>query len=127
MARILVIDDETTIAHVIRLLLESRGHEVIVADDGSRGFAMAQRRTPDAIVLDLMMPLMDGFAVLEALRDDERTVDVPVMIVSAMKNETIEQRCLGLGAREYLQKPFQATELLDAVEGIVSKEGIHPG
>ena len=62
MARVLVIDDERAIGHVIRLLLEAQGHEVFVADDGSRGFALAQRQTPDVVILDVMMPVMDGFA-----------------------------------------------------------------
>ena len=68
MARILVVDDEAVIAQIIRLLLEPEGHEVMIADDGSRGFAAAQRQAIDLIILDLMMPVMDGFSVLAALR-----------------------------------------------------------
>jgi DNA-binding response OmpR family regulator len=116
MARILVIDDEPSIAHVIRLLLEAQGHEVLVADDGSRGVATAQRRSPDAIVLDVMMPFMDGFGVLEALRADARTSGVPVMMLSALSSDAIEQRCLALGAKKYVEKPFEGNELLRAVE-----------
>src|SRR6187551_1784647 len=67
MARILVVDDEPAIARIIRLLLEPEGHEVLVANDGSRGFAMAQRQDPDLIVLDLMMPVMDGIWLLGML------------------------------------------------------------
>ena len=120
MARILVIDDEPSIAHVIRLLLEAQGHEVLVADDGSRGVATAQRRAPDAIVLDVMMPVMDGFAVLEALKADERTSDVPVMMLSALTSDPIEQRCLALGAMRYVEKPFEGNQLLDAVAALLS-------
>jgi two-component system response regulator RpaA len=120
MARILVIDDEPSIAHVIRLLLEAQGHEVLVADDGSRGVATAQRRSPDAIVLDVMMPVMDGFAVLEALKTDQRTSDVPVMMLSALTSDPIEQRCLALGALRYVEKPFEGNQLLDAVGALLS-------
>ena len=67
MARVLVIDDEPDVRWLLRLSLERAGHEVLLAEDGLRGVAMAQRQRPDAIVLDLMMPVMDGYGVLEAL------------------------------------------------------------
>ena len=117
MTRVLVIDDEPAIADVLRMLLEFRGHEVLTADDGSRGFATAQRRSPDVIVLDLMMPVMDGFAALEALRRDERTAEIPVVILSALGSTDVRQRCHDLGARAFLQKPYNPEDLLRAVEG----------
>jgi two-component system alkaline phosphatase synthesis response regulator PhoP len=120
MARILVIDDERGVTHALRLLLEGRGHAVLVADDGSRGLAVAQRQSPDAIILDLMMPLMDGFAVLEALREDERTAAIPVMILSALRNESVVQRCYALGAKTYFRKPFDGDHLIGAVEELAS-------
>jgi len=117
MTRVLVIDDEQAIADVLRMLLEFRGHEVLTADDGSRGFATAQRQAPDVIVLDLMMPVMDGFAALEALRGDERTAEIPVVILSALGSTDVRQRCHDLGARAFLQKPYNPEDLLRAVEG----------
>jgi two-component system response regulator RpaA len=117
MTRVLVIDDEPAIADVLRMLLEFRGHEVLTADDGSRGFATAQRQSPDVIVLDLMMPVMDGFAALEALRGDERTTEIPVVILSALGSTDVRQRCHDLGARAFLQKPYNPEDLLRAVEG----------
>ena len=117
MTRVLVIDDEPAIADVLRMLLEFRGHEVLTADDGSRGFATAQRQSPDVIVLDLMMPVMDGFTALEALRGDERTAEIPVMILSALGSTEVRQRCHDLGARAFLQKPYNPEDLLRAVEG----------
>ena len=119
MARVLVIDDEQSIGHVIRLLLESQGHEVFVADDGSRGFALAQRQAPDVVILDVMMPVMDGFAVLEALRHDPRTAPVPVVMLSALTSEEIEARCVELGAAAYVRKPFQADALLGALSAVL--------
>jgi len=117
MTRVLVIDDEPAIADVLRMLLEFRGHEVLTADDGSRGFATAQRQAPDVIVLDLMMPVIDGFAALEALRGDERTAEIPVVILSALGSTDVRQRCHDLGARAFLQKPYNPEDLLRAVEG----------
>lgn len=117
MTRVLVIDDEPAIADVLRMLLEFRGHEVLTADDGSRGFATARRQSPDVIVLDLMMPVMDGFTALEALRGDERTAEIPVVILSALGSTEVRQRCHDLGARAFLQKPYNPEDLLRAVEG----------
>jgi two-component system response regulator RpaA len=114
-ARVLVIDDEQGIAQVIRLVLEAYGYDVLLASDGSRGFATAQKQAPDVIILDLMMPLMDGFAVLEALRDDERTAEVPVLVVSAVRRASVEEKVMGLGAKEFLQKPFDVDDLIHGV------------
>jgi CheY-like chemotaxis protein len=117
MTRVLVIDDEPAIAEVLRMLLEFRGHEVFVANDGSRGYATAQRQTPDVIVLDLMMPVMDGFTTLEALRSDERTRTIPVVMLSALGSDEVRHRCHDLGIRAILQKPYKPEDLLRAVEG----------
>ena len=117
MTRVLVIDDEPAIADVLRMLLEFRGHEVLVANDGSRGYATAQRQAPDVIVLDLMMPVMDGFATLDALRSDERTEAIPVVILSALSSAEVKQRCHDMGVRASLQKPYKPEDLLRAVEG----------
>lgn len=120
MAKILVIDDEATLSHVVRRILESHGHEVLTADDGSRGFASAQRQAPDAIVLDLMMPVMDGFAVLEALRRDERTESVPVLVLSAIGNDHTEQQCYRLGATAFMRKPFESDLLVGVLEDVIT-------
>jgi two-component system response regulator RpaA len=120
MARMLVIEDDRALTYVIRQILEARGHEVLSADDGSRGVATAQRRSPDAIVLDLMMPFMDGFAVLEALRRDERTANVPVTVLSALQRESVEERCYRLGAKQYFRKPFDPDVLVGSLEELVS-------
>jgi CheY-like chemotaxis protein len=71
-------------------------------------------------VLDLMMPFMDGFAVLEALKADERTRDTPVMVLSALINDSVQQRCFSLGANTYMQKPFEGNQLIDAVEELLA-------
>jgi CheY-like chemotaxis protein len=120
MARLLVIEDDPAVSMLLRLILENGGHEVLVAEDGSRGVAMATRRSPDGILLDVMMPFMDGFAVLEALREDERTAKVPVMMLSAIQEEAVKERCYRLGARTFVRKPFDAEMLLGTVQEILT-------
>ena len=120
MARIVVIEDDQAISMLLRVIFENAGHEVLVADDGSRGVAMATRRSPDAIILDVMMPFMDGFAVLEALREDERTAKVPVMMLSAIQKEAVEERCYRLGAQVFVRKPFDSEMLLGTLEEMLA-------
>ena len=120
MTRILVIEDEPVIAQVVRLLLEPQGHDVLIADDGSRGFAAAQRQAIDLIILDLMMPVMDGFSLLEALRGNERTASIPVMVLSARSDAETQRRCEEFGVETYLQKPFESEDLIHAVENLVA-------
>jgi DNA-binding response OmpR family regulator len=120
MARVLVIEDEPSISQLLRIVLENDGHEVLVADDGSRGLATATRRSPEVIILDVMMPFMDGFAVLEALREDERTVTIPVVMLSAIQKESVEERCYRLGAQAFVRKPFDPDILLGTVQELLS-------
>ena len=80
---------------------------------------MATRRRPDAIVLDIMMPFMSGFAVLEALREDERTAATPVLMLSAMQQESVEERCYRLGAQAFVRKPFDPDILLGSVQELL--------
>jgi CheY-like chemotaxis protein len=119
MGRILVIEDDASVARLLRIVLERAGHEVLVADGASRGLAMAQRRAPDVILLDIMMPFMDGFAVLEALREDERTVTIPVLVVTALVKVSVEERCYGFGARAFIRKPFDPEVLLGTVRELL--------
>ncbi|HJX07607.1 MAG TPA: response regulator [Actinomycetota bacterium] len=120
MARLLVIEDDPAVSMLLRLIFENGGHEVLCAEDGSRGVAMATRRSPDAIILDVMMPFMDGFAVLEALREDARTAKVPVMMLSALQEEAVKERCYRMGAQTFVGKPFDAEMLLGTVQELLT-------
>jgi two-component system alkaline phosphatase synthesis response regulator PhoP/two-component system response regulator VicR len=119
MARVLVIEDDRAISYLLRIVLEGDGHEVVLADDGSRGVAAATRRAPDVVILDVMMPFMDGFAVLEALREDARTVSIPVLMLSANQTEAVEERCYRLGAQAFIRKPFDPGILLGSIRDLV--------
>jgi CheY-like chemotaxis protein len=111
MARVLVIDDEADVRWLIRMSLERAGHEVLVAEDGLRGVALAQKQRPEIIVLDLMMPVMDGYAVLDELAKDPRTTAVPVVVLSARAIPDEADRATEAGARRFLEKPFDPDAL----------------
>jgi PAS domain S-box-containing protein len=114
---ILVVDDDPSANELIQFLLEAEGYDVIGATNGPDAFEIAAREQPDLITLDVLMPEMDGFSVLNALKEDPTTVDIPVCIVSI-----IEDRALGykLGAIDYITKPFESDDLLDAVHNTVA-------
>src|SRR6266550_92146 len=111
MARVLVIDDEPDVLLLCRVNLQHAGHDVSEASDGERGLALAVTELPDAIVLDLMLPLMDGYEVLAALRADDRTRDVPVLVLTAKAQREDRVRCWEQGASEYMTKPFSPAAL----------------
>lgn len=112
MARVLVIDDEPDVRWLIRVSLERAGHEVLVAEDGLRGVALAMKQHPEAIVLDLMMPVMDGYGVLAELAKDPRTAGVPVLVLSARAIPEEAGKATDAGARRFLEKPFDPDDLI---------------
>jgi CheY-like chemotaxis protein len=120
MAKVLVIDDEPDVRWLIRMSLERAGHDVIVAEDGLRGIALAQRQRPAIIVLDLMMPVMDGYAVLAELGKDARTANVPVVVLSARALPEEEDRATEAGARRFLEKPFDPDALTDELNDLLA-------
>src|SRR5260370_13732455 len=118
MARILVVDDEPDILLLHRLNLEGAGHEVLLAADGMKALERIGDERPDCVVLDVMMPVLDGWGVLEALR--ERSDPPPVLVVSAKSAAADIEHALAMGAKGYLAKPFNAHTLLDALEKLVA-------
>jgi len=111
-AKILIVDDEPDLLSVLRFGLESEGFEVIEASDGVRGLDLARTQAPDLIVLDLMLPRMDGYKVCRALKFDDRYRRIPVFILSARSGETDRRLALDLGADEYMTKPYEVRELV---------------
>ena len=110
--RILIVDDEPDLLAVLRFGLEAAGFEVIEASDGERGLDMARTERPDLLVLDLMLPRMDGYKVCRALKFDERYRQLPVFILSARSGETDRRLALDLGADEYITKPYEVKDLV---------------
>ena len=114
-ARILLADDNADMRDYVRRLLAATGYEVEAVGDGEAALAAARRRPPDLVLSDVMMPRLDGFGLLEALRADEALRDVPVILLSARAGEEARVDGLKAGADDYLIKPFSARELLARV------------
>lgn len=118
---ILVIDDEKDLQELVRYNLEKEGYDVIVARDGTTGLDIALRHRPDLIVLDLMMPGMDGLEVCRKLRGDDRGKRVPLLMLTAKATEADRVVGLELGADDYVTKPFSPRELVARVKAILRR------
>ncbi len=121
MARILVIEDGIDIAQLIEHYLSGAGHAVTVSHNGSEGLRLARSAPPDAIVLDLMLPGMDGLHVCQALRGDAATAAVPIIMLTARGEEADRIRGLELGADDYITKPFSPKELVARVSALLRR------
>lgn len=119
MTRILVVEDNPDLAYGLRNNLEIEGYKVDVVEDGSVGLARAREAGPDLIILDLMLPGMDGYRVLKTLRDEGR--QMPILILTARGEEADKVRGLRLGADDYVTKPFGVLELLARVEALLRR------
>lgn len=120
---ILVIEDETEMIELMRLILSRRGYEVHGAPGGVEGIKMVRELHPDLVLLDLMMPVMDGWEVYQQIRADESTRNIPVIVVTA-KAQNID-KVLGLHiakVEDYLAKPFSPQELLASVEKVLGQK-----
>jgi two-component system, OmpR family, alkaline phosphatase synthesis response regulator PhoP len=120
---VLVVEDNADLAFGLRNNLEIEGYEVEIASDGRAGLAAARRRRPDLVVLDLMLPGLDGFRVLKALREEPEAP--PILVLTARGEEADKVRGLKMGADDYVTKPFGLLELLARVEALLRR--IHHG
>ncbi|HEY7878081.1 MAG TPA: response regulator transcription factor [Gemmatimonadaceae bacterium] len=121
MTRVLVIEDNRNLAVGLRNNLEIEGYQVELAADGNDGLARARATPPDLIILDLMLPGLDGYRVLRALRADEGAAETPVLILSARGEETDKVLGFRLGADDYVSKPFGLLELLARVDALLRR------
>ncbi|HYJ79894.1 MAG TPA: response regulator transcription factor [Longimicrobiaceae bacterium] len=119
MSRILVVEDNANLAYGLRTSLELEGHEVSVAADGAEGLRAARATAPDLVILDLMLPEMDGYRVLKAMR--EEGMRVPVLILTARGAESDKVLGFRLGADDYVTKPFGLLELLARVGALLRR------
>ncbi|HYZ19729.1 MAG TPA: response regulator [Gaiellaceae bacterium] len=115
----LIADDDPDILLLISLTLERDGYEVVAARDGARALESALERVPHLVVLDLMMPGLDGCEVTRRLRATEATKDVPIMVVTAFAEERQAAQALEAGADAYMKKPFSPKELLAKTASLV--------
>ena len=114
--RILVADDDESLVRTLTWILKENGYEVAVCPGGDSLFAKLEEIKPALLLLDIMMPKVDGLQLLERLKQDERYKDLPVLMVSSMPPEEATVRALGLGAADFISKPFRVRELLARVE-----------
>jgi DNA-binding response OmpR family regulator len=121
MKKILIVDDEDDILHFLDLVLREKGFAVVTATGGQEALTRAQLERPDLILLDIMMPQMDGWEVLKLLRVDEETAAIPVAMLSARTEARDRVQGLQEGAVDYICKPFSLQELLGKIEAIFSQ------
>jgi len=119
--RVLVIDDEAPIRLLCRVNLEAEGLEVIEAADGPGGLEKARAEQPDVILLDVMMPGLDGWRVAEELLDDDRTSAIPIVFLTARAELRDRARGLDLGGVDYVTKPFNPVELAPLVRDLLAR------
>ncbi len=118
-AKILAVDDEPELTDLMQYHLVRAGHDVTVAYNGWEAIHAVREQKPDIILLDLMLPDLDGFGVCEILRRDPRTATIPIVIVSAWSSPDSRNLGLELGALDYLTKPFSPQELVERVNRLV--------
>jgi two-component system alkaline phosphatase synthesis response regulator PhoP len=121
MSRILVVEDNANLAYGLATSLGLEGHEVVLAEDGAAGLRAAREQSPDLVILDLMLPGMDGYRVLAALREGGETA--PVLILTARGAEADKVQGFRLGADDYVTKPFGLAELLARVGALLRRAG----
>ncbi len=114
MKKILIIEDDTAISKMYQTSLKNDGYEVVAADDGDAGLEMAKKEKPDLILLDIILPKMDGFAVLEGLKKESGIKNIPVIMLTNLGQEEDKERGKKLGAKDYIVKadftPMQVSE-----------------
>jgi len=121
MSRILVIEDDSAISEMLSMNLEMVGYEVTLAEDGIIGQALAVQLQPDLIMLDLMLPKVDGFTVCQRIRRDERTSDIPILMLTALGETQNKIEGFNAGADDYMTKPFEIEEMLVRVRALLRR------
>ncbi len=126
MARILVIDDDQSIVELVKVNLEMQGHQIYTASDGIKGLALAQQHRPDLVILDVMMPDLDGFTVCQRLRQNQYTHSIPVILLTALGMTKDKITGFDSGADDYLVKPFEIAELQVRVRALLRRSSSVP-
>jgi DNA-binding response OmpR family regulator len=121
MKRILLIEDNHNLREEIINVLELEGFEVRTAENGRVGLTRLEEEVPDLVLCDLMMPDMDGYETLKAIRSNPATLTLPVILLTARDDDECRSKGNALGASDYVTKPFKIPDLIRAVEGVVKK------
>ncbi len=121
MSKILVVDDDISINELIKVNLELNGYTVVQAFDGTSGFASAKQELPDLIILDVMMPEVDGYTVAQRIRQNESTKDIPILMLTALSQLNDKVKGFDIGVDDYLVKPFEMDELKVRVRALLKR------
>ena len=126
MSKILVIDDDTAINELIKINLELCGYDVICSYDGTRGFALAKQELPDLVILDVMMPEVDGYTVAKRIRENDETKNTPILMLTALGMVQDKVKGFDIGVDDYLVKPFEMDELRVRVRALLKRTNSIP-
>ena len=125
-SKVLIVEDDRSLAEVLAYNLKQAGYEVLVARDGQDGLVKAQLKLPDLVILDLMLPVIDGLEVCRRLRADPATQDILIMMLTAKTEESDQVVGLSLGADDYVTKPFSVKVLLERIKALKRRRGVSP-
>ncbi len=119
--KVLIAEDEETIVESLSFLMEKEGYDVSVATDGRTAISMITRDIPDMVLLDVMMPVCDGFEVVRAVRGDSNTRQVPIMMLTAKTREVDRRKGLELGVDDFVTKPFSTRDVVSRVKALLER------
>ena len=114
--KVLIVDDEQDIVETLKFVIEAKGYECLCAYDGGEGLMLAKQEMPDLIILDVMMPKINGFKISRLLKYDNKYKDIPILMVTARSQD--EDKIIGeeTGVNEYITKPFEIDEIMDKID-----------
>ena len=120
--RILIVDDEAELVKAVQVRLEANGYEVETAYDGQEAMDKINNMKPDLILLDIVMPVMNGYEVSKKLKSNPDTKEIPIIIFSASQRRNLEKECRELGVTDFIAKPFRTQDLLNTVNNFFKTE-----
>lgn len=126
MSKILVVDDDKAINELIKVNLKLAGYDVVQANDGIQGFALAKQELPNLVILDVMMPNVDGYTVAQRIRQNDSTKNIPILMLTALSDIEDKGRGFAIGIDDYLVKPFDMEELKMRVKAILKRSNQLP-
>jgi two-component system, cell cycle response regulator DivK len=119
--KILVVDDSTTNVVLLEAILDEKGYQIETALNAKEAYSIIEKETPDLILLDLLMPKISGFDFLEEIRKNQKTINTPVIVVSALTDEENIEKIMKMGAIDFVKKPIDLQYLVERVESVLKK------